>query len=96
MQKYTKDDAAIGIEDLECWPANSYTVNFHSQTVSASSVTELAKVSEFLVSACMIDNNSTRLLASVGIKMSCGGYGIWPRFQRVAASSIMSKSGTQL
>jgi hypothetical protein len=49
MQKYTKDDGAVGVENLERWPADSNAVSFLSQITSASSVTELSKVSESLI-----------------------------------------------
>lgn len=44
MQKYAKDDGAIGIENLNRWPANSEPVRFLSMTTSAESVEELQQV----------------------------------------------------
>ncbi len=44
MQKYAKDDGAIGIENLNRWPANSTPVRFLSMTTSAESVGELQQV----------------------------------------------------
>lgn len=44
MQKYAKDDGAIGIENLNRWPANSTAVKFLSMTTSAESVEELQQV----------------------------------------------------
>ncbi|KIW36231.1 uncharacterized protein PV06_11479 [Exophiala oligosperma] len=41
MQKYVKDDGAIGIENPNRWPGNSPSVGFLSMTTSAESVTEL-------------------------------------------------------
>jgi hypothetical protein len=45
MQKYVKDDGAIGVEDLDRWPSDSNVVGFLSMTTSASSLDELLKVS---------------------------------------------------
>jgi hypothetical protein len=44
MQKYVKDDGAIGVENLDRWPSDSNAVDFLSRTISASSVDELLKV----------------------------------------------------
>ncbi|KAH8760756.1 kinase-like domain-containing protein [Hyaloscypha finlandica] len=43
MQKYVKDDGAIGVENLDRWPSDSNAVDFLSRTTSASSVDELLK-----------------------------------------------------
>jgi hypothetical protein len=51
MQQYTKDDGAIGVENLERWSAEFKAVNFLSQTVSPSSATELIKASIYPISA---------------------------------------------
>jgi hypothetical protein len=48
MQKYTNDDGAIDVENLERWSADSNAVDFLSKTISASSATELSKVSEYV------------------------------------------------
>jgi len=45
MQKCTKDDEAIDVENLNRWPFNSDAVEFLSTTTSASSINELMKVS---------------------------------------------------
>jgi hypothetical protein len=45
MQKYAKDDGAIGIENLNRWSANSEPVNFLSMTRFADSIDELKQVS---------------------------------------------------
>ena len=45
MQKYAKDDGAIGIENLNRWSMDSDAVKFLSMTTSARSVDELMKVS---------------------------------------------------
>jgi hypothetical protein len=50
MQKYVKDDGAVGVEDLECWPSDSNAVNFLLRTTSASSVDELLKVRRMYLS----------------------------------------------
>lgn len=44
MQKYANDDDAIGIENLNRWPASSKPVKFLATTTSASSVAELEQV----------------------------------------------------
>jgi hypothetical protein len=44
MQKYAKDDGAVGVEDLSRWPSDSDAVGFLSETTSASCVTQLIKV----------------------------------------------------
>ncbi|KAG0644962.1 hypothetical protein D0Z07_9343 [Hyphodiscus hymeniophilus] len=41
MQKYIKEDGAIGIDNLKRWPSNSDAVGFLSATTSAASVAEL-------------------------------------------------------
>jgi hypothetical protein len=46
MQKYTKDDEAIGIENLDRWPEDFAAVEFLSTTTSANSTNELMKVSQ--------------------------------------------------
>ena len=45
MQKYENDSGAIGVEDMNRWPADSDAVSFLSMTTSAESVDELKKVS---------------------------------------------------
>ena len=54
MQKCTKDDEAIGVEDLDRWPFDSDDVGFLSATTSASSVNELMKVSRNLAALIRI------------------------------------------
>ena len=44
MQKYTKDDGAVGVDDLRRWPSNSDAVGFLSETTSAASAGALIKV----------------------------------------------------
>jgi len=44
MQKYVKEDGAIGIDDLQRWHPGSDAVRFLSATASASSAVELLKV----------------------------------------------------
>ncbi|OJD11084.1 hypothetical protein AJ78_08069 [Emergomyces pasteurianus Ep9510] len=41
MQKYSKDNSAVGIENLDRWPVNSLAVSFVSATTSADSIQEL-------------------------------------------------------
>ncbi|OJD15259.1 hypothetical protein AJ78_04481 [Emergomyces pasteurianus Ep9510] len=41
MQKYSKDDDAIGVDNLNRWPFNSLAVSFLFTTSSADSVEEL-------------------------------------------------------
>ncbi|ETN44454.1 uncharacterized protein HMPREF1541_10635 [Cyphellophora europaea CBS 101466] len=45
MQKYVKEDAAIGIDDLHRWQSSSDAVGLLSATTSAASAAELLKVS---------------------------------------------------
>jgi len=54
MEKCTKDDEAIGVEDLNRWPFDSDVVGFLSTTTSASSVNELMKVSRNLAASIRI------------------------------------------
>ena len=44
MQKYSKEDGAIGVENLDRWPSDSEAVGFLSITISASSMAELKRV----------------------------------------------------
>jgi len=44
MQGYSKEDRAIGIEDLDRWPSDSKAFNFLSTTVTAASLAELIEV----------------------------------------------------
>lgn len=44
MQKYVKEDGAIGIDDLYRWPSESEAVEFLSATTSSTSAEELLKV----------------------------------------------------
>ncbi len=54
MQKYTKEDGAVGIEDLERWPSDCDAVEFLSLTTSAASVHELREVSRACIGAITI------------------------------------------
>jgi hypothetical protein len=45
MQKYAKEDGAIGIENLNRWAMDSDAVKFLSMTTSTGSIEELRKVS---------------------------------------------------
>ena len=44
MQKYVKDDGAVGIDDLERWQACPAAIEFLSAITSASSFAELKNV----------------------------------------------------
>lgn len=44
MQKYVKDDGAVGIDNLDRWQTRSAAVEFLSATTSASSLEELKTV----------------------------------------------------
>ncbi|KAI1370059.1 hypothetical protein F4677DRAFT_439443 [Hypoxylon crocopeplum] len=41
MQGYTKEDGAVGVDDLERWPSDSAAVDFLSATTWASEVGQL-------------------------------------------------------
>ncbi|KFY68719.1 hypothetical protein V496_00863 [Pseudogymnoascus sp. VKM F-4515 (FW-2607)] len=41
MQKYTQDNGAVGVENLDRWPSDSDAVTFLSETTSAASAREL-------------------------------------------------------
>jgi hypothetical protein len=43
MQKYVKEDRAIGVDNLHRWPSNSDALGFLSATTSAASAAELLK-----------------------------------------------------
>lgn len=44
MQKYVKDNGAVGVDDLHRWPSDSNAVGFLCETTSAPSVDVLMKV----------------------------------------------------
>jgi hypothetical protein len=44
MQKYIKDDGAVGVQNLDRWPSDSNAVGFLSMTTSTTSVNGLMKV----------------------------------------------------
>lgn len=44
MQKYVKEDGAIGVDNLHRWPSNSDALGFLSATTSVASAEELLKV----------------------------------------------------
>jgi hypothetical protein len=50
MQKYVKDDGAVGVENLDRWPSDSNAVDFLSRTTSALSLAELLKVRKMYLS----------------------------------------------
>jgi len=47
MQKYVKDDGAVGVDDLRRWPTDGDAVAFLSETTSAASALELQDVCDF-------------------------------------------------
>lgn len=46
MQKYTKDNGAVGVDNVERWPVDSDAALFFVMTISAASVDELMEVSK--------------------------------------------------
>lgn len=54
MQKCTKDDEVVDVEDLNRWPFDFDVVEFLSTTTSASSINELMKMSRNLVASIRI------------------------------------------
>ncbi|KAH9211178.1 hypothetical protein DL95DRAFT_306561, partial [Leptodontidium sp. 2 PMI_412] len=44
MQKYVKEDGAVGVDNLHRWPSNSDALGFLFATTSAAFVVELLKV----------------------------------------------------
>lgn len=46
MQKYVKDNGAIGIDDYERWPSDCKAVDFLATTTSETSMDKLMKVSK--------------------------------------------------
>jgi hypothetical protein len=45
MQKYTKDDGMVGVDDLTRWPVESDAFGFLSAISTTKSITALRKVS---------------------------------------------------
>lgn len=60
MQKYVKDDGAIGIDNLDRWRNRSAAIEFLSATTSAGSFEELKKVCSPLFSfeSCSLVSSS--------------------------------------
>ena len=50
MQKYVKDDGAVGVDNLRRWPSDCAAVAFLSETTSATSALELQNVRGSLLS----------------------------------------------
>ena len=48
MQKYDKEDGAIGVDDLARWPMGSVAVDFLSTSGAAASMEVLRMVSRFV------------------------------------------------
>lgn len=69
MQKYVKEDAAIGIDDLHRWHSSSDAVGLLSATTSAVSAAELLKVSNdsLFYSTWFPDDQSNHCLLGRGI-----------------------------
>ncbi|KAF2258051.1 hypothetical protein CC78DRAFT_479913, partial [Lojkania enalia] len=44
INRYIKEDRAISIDDLHCWPPSSNTISFLSKTTSTTLVFKLIKV----------------------------------------------------
>lgn len=44
MQGYTKEDGAVGIDDLSRWPSDSRSIDFLSMTTSATEISQLFDV----------------------------------------------------
>ena len=44
MQKYVKEDGAVGVDNLHRWPSNSNALGFLTATTSVASAGELLKV----------------------------------------------------
>jgi hypothetical protein len=44
VQKYTQDNGAVGVDNLDRWPSGSDAVTFLLETKSAGSARELRKV----------------------------------------------------
>ena len=65
MQKYVKEDGAIGVEDLTRWPSDSNAVGFLSMTTSASSLNELIKVRGTKLSAYTLTAVASSIQMSV-------------------------------
>lgn len=61
MQKYTKDEGIIGVDDMDRWPMDSHAVGFLSAITSATSIPELLKVSLRMI----IQQMSLTLLESI-------------------------------
>ena len=45
MQKYSKEDGVVGVDDLQRWPVDSKAFGFLSATTSVPTITALQKVS---------------------------------------------------
>ena len=46
MQKYSKEDGVVGVDDLQRWPVDSKAFGFLSATTSVPTITALQKVSQ--------------------------------------------------
>ncbi|KAL9629581.1 MAG: hypothetical protein Q9164_006820 [Protoblastenia rupestris] len=68
MQKYSKDDNAVGVKDLDRWPSSSKAVGFLSDTTSAVSVKELIQVGALVY----LDYGLTSLASSHRVSLAGG------------------------
>jgi len=68
MQGYSKEDEAIGIEDLDRWPSDSNAVSFLSTTVTAASLAELTEVCQITISITSLMISSIRYYNSLGAR----------------------------
>lgn len=90
MQKYAKEDGAIGIENLNRWSMDSDAVKFLSMTTSAGSIEELRKVSAIIVESQQLTRPACVTQASMaqGRLGVAGGAGVGLRTQGLQVSSM--------
>lgn len=91
MQKYAKEDGAIGIENLNRWSMDSDAVKFLSMTTSAGSIEELRKVSAIIVESQQLTRPACVTQASMaqGRLGVAGGAGVGLRTQGLQVSSMV-------
>lgn len=68
IQKYVKDNDAVGVEDLNRWPSTSKAVVFLSETTSAVSVNELIQVGRLVY----LSDRLTSLESSHPVSLASG------------------------
>ena len=93
MQKYVKDDDAVGVEDLNRWPSTSKAVVFLSETTSAVSVNELIQVGRQVCSSDRLTSleSSNPVFLAGGRAEVDGGIGRGVSLPRVQISTIGSR-----